>query len=105
MATARSSVVDIFLEQKDLTKYRESFHSQGYDTAFDLCVMADKDLDSLGIVDQEERAKILAAGRLYIFIYCIVCINILTKHNISQLPFTAIIVRFSGILRAEFISM
>lgn len=82
MAASGSSAVDTFLEQIDLTKYRESFQSQGYDTAFDLCVLADKDLDSLGIVDREERAKILSAGRLYIFYFGIVCINILTKRNI-----------------------
>ena len=76
---SRSSAVDTFLEQIDLTKYCESFQSQGYETAFDLCVLADKDLDSLGIVDQEERAKILSAGRLYIFICCIVCIKYINQ--------------------------
>ena len=61
MAASRSFIV--FLEQINLEKYCENFDSHGYDTVFDLCLLEDKDLDSLNIVDQEDRAKILEAGK------------------------------------------
>ena len=61
MATSRSFAV--FLEQINLEKYYENFESHGYDTVFDLCLLEDKDLDSLNIVDPEDRAKILEAGK------------------------------------------
>jgi len=53
----------VFLEQINLEKYYEKFDSHGYDTVFDLFLLEDKDLDSLNIVDPEDRAKILEAGK------------------------------------------
>ena len=53
----------VFLEQINLEKYYENFDSHGYDTVFDLCLLEDKDLDSLNIVDPEDRAKILEEGK------------------------------------------
>ena len=61
MAASRSFAV--FLEQINLDKYYEKFDSHGYDTVFDLFLLEDKDLDSLNIVDQEDRATILEAGK------------------------------------------
>lgn len=82
MAEAKSSVVDSFLEQIDLQKYCKSFHSQRYETAIDLYLIEDSDLDSLGI-DPNDRAKLLAAGRLKLSIELIGHVLILLiKHNI-----------------------
>ena len=79
---AKSSVVDSFLEHIDLQKYCNSFHSQSYETAIDLYLIEDNDLNSLGI-DPDDRAKLLAAGRLKLSIEMTVHVLILLiKHNI-----------------------
>lgn len=53
----------IFLEQIGLEKYLSRFNSQGYDRAFDLCLIEEEDLDHLIIRDPDDRAKILEAGK------------------------------------------
>ncbi|XP_078367996.1 uncharacterized protein LOC144651840 [Oculina patagonica] len=57
-----SSSAEIFLEKIGLEKYRSRFESQGYNTAFDLCLIEEEDLDHIIIRDPDDRAKILEAA-------------------------------------------
>ena len=58
-----TSVVRIFLEQISLEQYCHRLESQGYKTALDLCLLDEEDLDSISILNPEERTRILKAGK------------------------------------------
>lgn len=57
-----TSVVRIFLEQISLEQYCHRLESQGYKTALDLCLLDEEDLDSISILNPEERTRILKAA-------------------------------------------
>lgn len=101
MAESRCSVVETFLENIDLEllRYSQRFESQGYKTAFDLCLLEEEDLDSISITDPEDREKILNAGKLVLFPllnFNCTCMSelILTKYNISIIIILAIACTF-----------
>ena len=52
-----------FLEKIGLEKYGRRLESQGFNTALDLCLIDEDDLNSISITDQEDRAKIIQGGR------------------------------------------
>ena len=57
------NVVTTFLEKINLEKYSGRLVGQGYQTALDLCLLNEEDLNSISITDKEDREKILQAGR------------------------------------------
>ena len=67
------NVVKIFLEKINLEKYSGRLVGQGYQTALDLCLLNEEDLNLISITDKEDREKILQAGRksnIYLYVRC-----------------------------------
>ena len=67
------NVVETFLEKINLEKYCRRLVGQGYQTALDLCLLNEEDLNSISITDNEDREKILQAGRqsnIYLYDLC-----------------------------------
>ena len=57
------NVVKTFLEKINLEKYSGRLVGQGYQTALDLCLLNEEDLNLISVTDKEDREKILQAGR------------------------------------------
>ena len=57
------NVVKTFLEKINLEKYSGRLVGQGYQTALDLCLLNEEDLNLISLTDKEDREKILQAGR------------------------------------------
>ena len=55
-----------FLEKIGLERYTQRLTSQGYENAFDICLLDEKDLDRLRVLDSTDRWKILEAGKVLV---------------------------------------
>ncbi|CAH3028233.1 unnamed protein product [Porites evermanni] len=56
------NVVKTFLEKINLEKYSGRLVGQGYQTALDLCLLNEEDLNLISVTDKEDREKILQAA-------------------------------------------
>lgn len=62
-ATLEPSSLEEFLDCIGLSRYTKTIKGQGYENLGDLFLLSTQDLDSVHIMDQDERRSILSASK------------------------------------------